>query len=358
MSSNTKTIGIIVIIIIVIAGVGGVVLLGPLLFPTGPRVAIVFATGGLGDKSFNDAAWDGAVQAREEFGWNFTYAEPTQISEYEGFLRDYSEAGVYDLIIAIGFDQADALNTTAPEFPTQNYAIVDMVVDQPNVASIVFDEHEGSALVGAIAGLTTESDMIGFVGGLDIPLINKFAAGYVWGADHVNDGINYTIAYTNDWVDTTAGQNLADAMYTAGTDVIFAAAGRAGLGVFTSAKNNDGESGFPNPLWAIGVDSPQMYLGCADPDNPAPPTVGLTSMLKRVDVAVYTTIKAVHDGTFSGGFSVFNLSNGGLGYETNSTLLTLDPAIITAVDTLEAGIIAGTYTVPSNLTALVDAITF
>ncbi|MBN2229021.1 MAG: BMP family ABC transporter substrate-binding protein [Candidatus Thorarchaeota archaeon] len=358
MSSNTKTIAVIVVIIIVVAGVAGIVLLGPLLFPTGPRVAIVFATGGLGDKSFNDAAYDGAVMARTDFGWNFTYAEPTQISEYEGFLRDFSEAGVYDLIISIGFDQADALNETAAEFPNQKYAIVDMVVDQPNVASLVFDEHEGSALVGAIAGLTTVSDKVGFIGGLDIPLINKFAAGYVWGADHVNDGVNYTIAYTNDWVDTTAGQNLADAMYTAGTDVIFAAAGRSGLGVFTSAKNNNDTTGFPNPLWAIGVDSPQMYLGCANTNDPEPPTVGLTSMLKRVDIAVYSTIQKVMLGTFAAGINVFNLANNGLGYEVNEELLTLPSSVITAVEELKAGIIAGTYTVPSNLTALVDAITY
>jgi basic membrane protein A len=355
---ETKTLAIVVIVILLGASVVGIVFLGPMLFPTGPRVAIVFATGGLGDKSFNDAAFAGAMQAQEEFGWNFTYAEPTQITEYEGFLRDFSEAGTYSLIIAIGFDQAEALNATAADFPSQKYAIVDMVVDQPNVASLVFDEHEGSALVGAIAGLTTVSNKIGFVGGLDIPLINKFAAGYVWGADHVNDGVNYTIAYTNDWVDTTAGQNLADGMYTAGTDVIFAAAGRAGLGVFTSAKNNNATTGFPNPLWVIGVDSPQMYLGCENPSVKIPPTVGLTSMLKRVDVAVYTTIAAVRDGTFAGGISVFNLANGGLGYEVYEQLLTLPASVITAVEALKTGIIAGTYTVPSNLTAMVDAITF
>jgi len=355
---NNKTVAIVVIVVLLAAGVVGIVFLGPMLFPTGPRVAIVFATGGLGDKSFNDAAFKGAEDARDEYGWNFTWAEPTQISEYEGFIRDFSEAAAYDIIITIGFDQATALDAVAEEYPNQKYAIVDMVVDQPNVASLVFDEHEGAALVGAIAGLTTEADMIGFVGGLDIPIINKFAAGYIWGADYVNDGINYTIAYTNSWVDTTAGQNLADAMYTAGTDIIFAAAGRAGLGVFTSAKNNNNTVGYENPLWVIGVDSPQMYLGCENPSVVIPPTVGLTSCLKRVDVAVYNTIESVVLGTFTGGFSVFNLANGGHDYEVNSYLLTLDPSIITAVEALKAGIIDGTYTVPSNLTALVDAITF
>jgi basic membrane protein A len=345
--ASSKTIAVIVIVIIVVAGVGAVVFLGPMLFPTGPRVAIVFATGGLGDKSFNDAAFRGAVNARTDFGWNFTYVEPTQISEYEGYLRDYAAhegTPAYDLIISIGFDQQAALESVAADYPNQKFAIVDTLVNSttfPNVASLIFDEHEGSALVGAIAGLTTVSDKVGFVGGMDIPLINKFAGGYVFGANYTNPGLNYTIRYTGDWVDTAAGQSLADSMYGAGTDVIFAAAGRSGLGVFTSAKTHNDTVGYPNPLWVIGVDSPQMYLGCANPNDPAPPTLGLTSMIKRVDVAVYTVIQRVYQGTFTGGANTFNLANNGLGYETNTTLLTLPPATITAVENLKADIISG-----------------
>ncbi|TFG11555.1 BMP family ABC transporter substrate-binding protein, partial [Candidatus Thorarchaeota archaeon] len=248
---------------------------------------------------------------------------------------------------SIGFDQANALNETAKDYPDQDFAIVDMVVDQPNIASLVFDEHEGSALVGAIAGLMTETDKIGFIGGLDIPLINKFAAGYVFGANYTNLGINATVAYTGDWVDTTAGQNLADGMYAGGTDIIFAAAGRSGLGVFTSAKNNNDTYSYP--LWVIGVDSPQMYLGCEDPDNPEPPTVGLTSMLKRVDNAVYQTIKSKVEGTFEAGIQVFNLANGGLDFEINEDLLELPDDVITAAEDLRDDIIAGDVEVPSAI---------
>jgi basic membrane protein A len=342
-----------VIVVILVAGVGAIVILGPILFPSTPRVAIVFATGGLGDKSFNDAAYKGAVDFRTAHpDWTFTYAEPTQISEYEGFLRDYAVhegRAAYDIIISIGFDQNASLFAVATDYPNQSFAIVDMFTGRPNVASLLFNANEGSALVGAIAGLMTVTDKIGFVGGMDIPLINEFAAGYRFGANYTNPDIPVSIQYTGSWVDTTAGQTLANGLYAAGNDVIFAAAGRSGLGVFTSAKTLNGTEGYDNKLWVIGVDSPQMYLGCEDTDNPAPPTLSLTSMLKRVDVAVFNTIKEVYDGTFTGGAKIFKLSNGGVGYEVNTALLTLPPAVITAVEALKAAIIAGTVTVPTAL---------
>ena len=138
---NKKTTAIVVIIVLVVAIGAGIVFLGPMLFPAPTNVAIVFATGGLGDKSFNDAAYEGAQRAKTELGWDFTYVEPTEISEYEGYLRDYAnpESGeTYELIISIGFDQAEALNKTTQDYPNQRFAIVDMVVDQPNVSSLIF----------------------------------------------------------------------------------------------------------------------------------------------------------------------------------------------------------------------------
>ncbi|TFG33582.1 BMP family ABC transporter substrate-binding protein [Candidatus Thorarchaeota archaeon] len=362
------TLAAIVIVIIVIGGAGAyVIMFNPFGPQTNPHdVAVVFATGGLGDKSFNDGCKQGLDDAKAEFGISYTFAEPTAISDYEGFLRGFAQhpqyIEPYDLIIAIGFDQELALQTVANETPTQKFAIIDMFIDPivyPNVASLLFDEHEGSALVGAIAGLTTTTDKIGFVGGLDIPLINKFAAGYVFGAGYTNPMLNgtanilanVTIAYTNDWVDTTAGQTLADGMYDAGADIIFAAAGRAGLGVFDSVKSKNATSDIP--LWVIGVDSPQMYYGTADPLNPEPPTHCLTSMLKRVDVAVYTIIEDwVVDGTWKTGYDLlyaFNLANNGVDYEINTDLLTLDSAIITAVNAFKALIVNGNITVPSAI---------
>ena len=330
------------------------------------QVAIVFVTGGLGDKAFNDGVYSGALNAKFDYNINFTYIEPVAISEYEQYHRSYAaHTGYiepYDLIIGVGIDQEVAIQTVAEEYPNQKWAIVDMYIDPilyPNVASLLFNEHEGSALVGAIAGLTTTTNKIGFIGGMDIPLVNRYAAGYIFGAGHMNPNLNgsaniaanISIGYTNDWVDTTAGNAIADGMYDAGFDIIFADAGRSGLGVFDSVKDKNTTSS--EPLWCIGADSPQMYLGTANPDAPVAPTLCLTSMLKRVDVAVYTIIEDwVVDGIWQTGFDllyIFKLANGGVGYEINTFLLTLDPSIISAVENFKSQIIAGTITVPDAI---------
>ena len=360
------TMAAIVIVIIAISGAGAyVIMFDPFGPQTNPHeVAVVFATGGLGDKCFNDGVMTGLLAAEEDFDISFVYAEPTAVSDYEVMLRGFAEhtqyIEPYDLIIAIGFDQEVGLQIVANETPDQKYGIIDMFIDPivyPNVASLLFDEHQGSALVGAIAGLTTQTNKLGFVGGLDIPLITKFAAGYIFGAGYVNPSFNgnasiianFSMVFTNDWVDTAAGKTLADGLYdTFGADVIFGAAGRAGLGMFDSVKEKNETSDVP--LWCIGVDSPQMYYGTADPLNPEAPTLCLTSMLKRVDIAVYTLIEDwVVDETWATGFDLlyaFNLENDGVGYEVNTDYLTLDPAIIVEVEALKALIIAGTVVVP------------
>ncbi|OLS27898.1 MAG: Membrane lipoprotein TmpC precursor [Candidatus Thorarchaeota archaeon AB_25] len=361
------TMAAVVIVIIAIGGAGAYIIM---FNPFGPQtnpfdVAVVFATGQLGDKSFNDGVYAGMEKAVADFGIAFTYVEPLAIADYETFLRAYAQHAEwiepYDLILAIGFDQEVALQKVANETPDQKFGIIDMFIDPivyPNVASLLFDEHEGSALVGAIAGLTTTTDKIGFVGGVDIPLIHKFAAGYLFGAGYVNPMLNgtaniaanFSMAYTGDWVDTTQAQTLADGMYDAGADIIYAAAGGAGLGVIDSAKDKNASSEIP--LWFIGVDSPQMYLGTADPDNPVPPTVTLTSMLKRVDVAAYNLIESwVIDGVWDTGYDLiysFNLGNGGVGYEVNTDLLTLPPAIIAEVEDFKTAIMNGSVSVPDD----------
>jgi basic membrane protein A len=326
------------------------------------QIAIVFATGGLGDKSFNDATFSGAAQAHSDYNINFTYTEPTAISEYEAAIRGYAAhtgySESYDLIISVGFDQAEAVMAVAEDFPDQEFAILDMYMDPetyPNVASVLFSENEGSALVGAIAGLTTQTGHVGFLGGVDIPLVRKYGAGFMWGANYtyrnyVNPGVSitHTEQYTNDWVDITAGKTLSDGMYSAGADIIFAAAGRAGLGAFESAKENNGTVGYDNPLWVIGMDSPQMYLGCENPSAPEPPTVGLTSALKRIDVATYDLMVDAVIGTWSSGLKFYDLANGGLDYEVNTDLLTLSPVVIDIVEMIKTGIINGTFVVPAD----------
>ena len=352
---------IVVIAIIGVAGFGIYLMIQPANNPN--EIAIVFATGGLGDKSFNDGVFTGATLAETTHGINFTYAEPAAQSDYEALIRGYaSHPGLiqpYDLIISVGYDQADAVMAVADDYPDQQFAIIDMFIDPvnyTNVASVLFSEHEGSALVGAIAGLTTETGSIGFLGGEDIDLIWKFAAGYVWGANYTyynyaNPGeeITHSEQYTDDWVDIALGKSLSTGMYTAGADIIFTAAGRAGLGAFDSAKENNGTTGFDHPLWVIGVDSPQMYLGCANTTAPVAPTIGLTSMLKRVDVAAYDLMFATFNGTYTAGLKFYGLFNDGHGYEVNTALLTLDPAIIDIVEMIKTGIINGTFVIPSDI---------
>jgi basic membrane protein A len=367
MKSSTKLLAVVAIIIIV--GVGGGYAAWYFLVAPKPnpyQVAIVFATGGLGDKSFNDGCYEGALNARDTHGVQFTYAEPTEIAQYEGFQRFFaSHQGFiepFELIIGIGFDQAAAIETVAGEYPDQKFAIVDMYINHttyPNVASLLFSAAEGSALVGYIAGNMTTTGQLGFVGGLSIPLIWEFAAGYFWGANESNPSLglvggsvvpdNASVAYTNDWTDTNTGKLAADAMYAAGTDIVFAAAGRAGLGVIESAKVNNATYG---PIWFIGVDSPQMYLGCTDPNNPAPPTVGLTSMLKRVDVAIFEVIKdalGIGGETFVPGFNIYNLANGGVGYEINQALLNLSASLLADVDAFADDIANGIITPPIDI---------
>ncbi len=264
------------------------------------KIAIVFATGGLGDKSFNDTCYEGVTKAKSDFGIDFDYVEPTAIAEYEGFHRQYAKTGEYDLIIGIGFDQADAIALVAGEYPDQKFAIVDMVVDQPNVASLVFNENEGSFLVGAAAGMKTQTNKIGFVGGMDIPLIRKFLAGYRYGAEYVNADVEVSFKYVGDWADPAKGKELALAQFDAGADVVYAAAGRSGLGAIQAA-NEQGKL-------VIGVDADQ----CETIEG-VPVSTFLGSMLKRVDVAVYETIKNVVNGTFTGGVKVFGAAQNGVG---------------------------------------------
>jgi basic membrane protein A len=317
-------------------------------------VAIVLATGGLGDRWINDVCYGGALNAHSDYSIDFTYVEPTSISEYESMIRSYAAhngyANSYDLIVCVGFDQNAALITVAEEFPDQRFAIIDAYIDPgvyPNVASCLFQEHEGSALVGAIAGLTTRTNSVGFLGGMDIALVNKYAAGFVWGANLTNPGIAHDEQYVGDWVDTTYGKTLTAGMYAAGADVVFGVAERAHLGAFDAAKEGNATS--PVPLWVIGSDYPQMRFGCADPENPLPPTVGLTSMLKRPDVAVYDVIYDAVFGTWISGLRFYDLSNGGLSYEIYTELLTLPQSVINTVEMIKTGIINGTYVVPDAI---------
>lgn len=254
------------------------------------HVAIVFSTGGLGDKSFNDAGFAGAQKANDTSKVQIDYVEPKDVTEINNYIESYAAAGTYDLIIAIGFSSADGVNQSSLKHPTQNFAIIDdNSINRSNVADITFKEQEGSFLVGAMAAMATKSNTIGFLGGLDIPLINKFRSGYEQGAHYINPNItvisNYSPDASNPWGDTAGGKQVANTEISQGADVIYAAAGGTGLGVFDAANESRSAGKI---VYGIGVDSDQDYIQ---------PGIVLTSMIKRVDTAVYNLIETTIDGT-------------------------------------------------------------
>jgi len=238
-----------------------------------------------------------------------------------------------DLIIGVGFLMKDALDKVSGQFPETRFAIIDAVVEAPNVASLIFREHEGSFLVGAIAGLVTETDKVGFVGGMDIPLIHKFEVGYREGVKYVNPDCDVLVAYAGSgpeaFHDPVKGKSLALSQFDRGADVIFQAAGSTGNGVIDAAQERG--------LFAIGVDANQNYM--------APGHV-LTSMVKRVDVAVFSIIEDVVQGTFEGGIHVYGLEADGVGYALDEHNERLIPdRVIREVERIKQGIIAGTIPV-------------
>ncbi|MGE5592929.1 MAG: BMP family lipoprotein [Betaproteobacteria bacterium] len=301
------------------------------------RVAVVFATGGLGDKSFNDSGFAGLKRAEKELGIESQYAEPQQIAEYETFLTQFAQTKRYDLIVSIGFDQADALKVVAGKFPNQKFAIIDTVVDAPNVASYVYKEQERGFVLGVIAGLMTTKTgdprinpdkVIGVVGGMDIPLINANIAGYMAGAKYVNPEINVLYSYVGAWADPAKGKELALVQFNQGADIVWQAAGRSGLGVIKAAEETN--------RYALGADSDQCYL--------APKNV-LTNGMKFVDNTIYTAIEQVISGKFKGGTHVLGLAEKGLGYTTSL----VPPDVVAKADALAQKVISGELTIPETI---------
>lgn len=277
------------------------------------KPAVVYDLGGKNDKSFNEGAYNGAEKFKAETGVAYQDFEIQNDSQREQALRKFAENG-FSPIVAIGFSHAAAVEKVAGEFPDTQFAIVDMVVDKPNVESIVFKEHEGSYLVGVLAALASKTGKVGFVGGMDIPLIRRFACGYIGGVKSVkaDDEVfeNMTGTTGAAWNDPVKGGELAKSQFDRGADVVFHAAGGTGLGVLQAAADAD--------KLGIGVDSNQNALH---------PGKVLTSMLKRVDVAVYTAFKSAKEGTFKPGVQVLGLAEGGVGWamdDNNKPLITAD----------------------------------
>ena len=288
--------------------------------------AVIFDLGGKFDKSFNEAAFGGAKKWAEETGGTFKELEMQSEAQREQALRQLADAGANPIVMT-GFAFGDVLNTVAPDYPDTKFAIIDMVVEQPNVKSIVFTENEGSYLVGMMAGLASKTGTVGFIGGMDIPLIRKFGCGYAEGVKAVNPDAKIVLNMTGTtpaaWNDPVKGAELAKAQKAQGADVIFAAAGGTGIGVLQAAADEG--------ILSIGVDSNQNHLH---------PGKVLTSMLKRVDNAVYGAFK---DGeALEPGIAVMDLKADGVGYaldDNNAALVT--PEMKATVDAAAEKIKAG-----------------
>ncbi|NMB00823.1 MAG: BMP family ABC transporter substrate-binding protein [Firmicutes bacterium] len=297
-----------------------------------PRIGLIFAEGGLGDQSFNDAAYRGLMQAKEELGVEVIYVEPADIAEMEEHQRAYADLDL-DLVIVIGFIHKSALEEVSMDYPHINFAIVDDQVDNPNVTSLLFEEHEGSFLVGVLAGMMTETDTVGFVGGMEVPLIRKFQVGFEEGVKYANPNAEILVNYAGSFGDPGRGRELAVSQNERGADIVYHAAGGTGSGVIDAAVSN----GF----YAIGVDSDQDFM--------APGTV-LTSMVKRVDLAVYEVIKAVAEGNLEGGIWSFGIEDGGVGTSEFTYTKDLIPQeVLEAIEDAKSKIISGEIVVSNPI---------
>jgi len=297
------------------------------------NVGLVLDKGGRDDKSFNAAAYRGSLEAEKKFGVKVKVLEGRDDNSSEPMLRSLAQKK-FDLIIAVGFSQGESVKKIASAYKDGKFVVIDSEVNLPNVKSILFEEHEGSFLVGAIAALKSKTGKLGFIGGMDIPLIRRFLMGYEAGVKHVNKNArvisNFAGVTGEAWNNPPKGKELALAQISQGADVIFAAAGATGMGLFDAAEEKK--------IFAIGVDSNQNWVK---------PGFVLTSMMKRVDVAVLNSIEEAKNGKLTTGVIRYGLASDGVGYaldEHNAKLL--DKDLLAKVDAMKADIIAGKISVP------------
>ncbi len=350
------------------------------LAQTQMRVGMAYDAGGKFDKSFNESAYNGAIKASKTYGLQVKDFEPSDPSQVVQGIRAFANEG-FDLTIGVGFNNNASITQVAKENPDLSFGLVDDVSTAPNVASLTFKEEEGSYLVGYLAALNTSTNVVGFIGGMDIPLIHKFEAGYTAGAKAAKPGVKVVSQYVGTtpdaWNNPGKAKEIASGMRSKGADIIFAAAGASGKGlqdyikqvqcikatqlpsgvkfvsdnfakVTKSASYKAACAGNARPMFFIGVDSNQNYLGDFD-NKPGTLNHGLTSMMKRVDNAVYTLITDVKNNKFKGGQRIFGLKDAGVGYamdQYNKALITSTQ--IAKVEAVKQQIIAGKVTVPSK----------
>lgn len=297
------------------------------------KVGLVLDKGGKDDKSFNASAYEGAIKAQKDFQIDLKFVEATDTNAIENLHRSFARKK-FDLIIGVGFAQQEAVRKVAAQFPQVSFALVDGEVNASNVRSLLFEEHEASFLVGALAAMKTKTQTIGFIGGMDIPLIRRFALGYTAGAQYIQPKIkvieNYVGITGEAWSNPAKAKELAIAQYAKNADIIYAGAGASNTGVFDAAEEKK--------KLAIGCDSNQNWIK---------PGFILTSMMKSVNVAVYDTIKDFKDGKFTGGVQRFGLANKGVDYamdENNKSLVSESDKA--KLESIRKDIISGKIKVP------------
>lgn len=298
-------------------------------------LGLVLDKGGKDDKSFNSSAYEGSRRAEAELGFKLKVVEASDDNAYEPLLKALATRN-YDLIVAVGVSQAEAVRKVAPQFPKVRFAIVDAEVNVPNVRSLLFEEHEGSYLVGALAAMKSKTGEVGFIGGMDIPLIRRFEVGFIAGAKKINPKIQIQSGFvgitSEAWNNPPKAKELALAQHKQGADVVFVAAGASNTGVFDAAEDKK--------FFAIGVDSNQ---------NGMRPGRILTSMLKRVDLAVLNTCRDVKENKFSGGVHRGGLATSEVDFamdEHNQSLVT--PEMLTRANALKKEILQGKIRVPDH----------
>ena len=304
------------------------------------KVAMITDVGGLGDHGFNDAAYAGLKRAQEELGVQINVVESKEVGDYPTNLRTLAQSG-YDLIFAVGAMMTDAVTAVATEYPNTKFAIIDGTVDKlPNVTSALYREQEAAFLLGAFAAQMTKTNTVGFVGGMRIPVLERFEAGFRAGVQSMNPKVKVLVAYTGSFNDVGKGKETANTLFQDGADMVSAAAGACNLGVFQAAKEKgDG-------YWALGAGTGQFNL--------APDKI-LASQVKRIDNTGFEIIKAFTQGNFKSGITVYGLKEGGGDLSISPTLKDKIPAAVLAkVNSLRQAIISGQIVPPPTLKDLAN----
>jgi basic membrane protein A len=298
----------------------------------GVRLGMVADLGGLGDHSYNDSAWAGMLQARARLGAKIAILQSRTSANYQPSMMVFAANG-YDEVFCIGYDEAYDLSEVAKRFPASHFSVIDSVVDQPNITSVTFRSNEGSFLAGALAAMVSRTHTIGFLGGIDIPIIQQFEAGFSAGARQIDPSIAVPVKYVGDFADVPGGAELTSLLFAQGADIVFAAAGKAGLGTMQQVRGRSG-------VFAIGVD--------ADQDAIVPGKV-LTSVLKRIDVSVFRIAQLAVEHRPRPHVLSLGVREDGVGLtEFTYTRSVVTPAMIATLDAIKAAIVSGAIVVPGT----------